>query len=257
MSIANLASNHGRRVAIVTGAGGGIGSAIAERLLQGGFAVAAIDLDGDRLARLEDRLREAGPLRPFAFDILNAADEAVAAVTASLGAPYALVNNAALIHSGNALTTSDADWARIIDNDLTAPFRMCRAVLPHMLARGAGVIVNVGTIGTGIGFRDRVAYCAAKSGLVGLTRAMAVDHSAAGIRINAVNPGTTETPLLQGIFAAADDPAATRRQSEAHQPAGRIGQPHEIAAAVAFLVSDEASYMFGSTITVDGGRSIW
>jgi NAD(P)-dependent dehydrogenase (short-subunit alcohol dehydrogenase family) len=248
---------HGKRVAIVTGAAGGIGSAIVDRLLADGFAVAAVDINGDGLSELAERIGASDCFAAFEFDASESALQGVADIRDTLGEPYALVNAGALLHSGSAVTTTDEDWARILAADLTAPFKLCRAVLPGMIQRGAGVIVNIGSIGTEIGFRERVAYCAAKAGLVGMTRAMAVDHSKSGIRINAVNPGTTETPMVTSMFENAPDPVASRKLSESHQPSGRIGLPREIAAAVAFLVGDDSSYVYGATLTVDGGRSIW
>ncbi len=248
---------HGKRVAIVTGAAGGIGSAIVERLLADGFAVAAVDVNGDGLRTLAERIDASDCFATFQFDASEDATQGVDDITDTLGAPYALVNAGALLHSGSAVTTTDEDWARILAADLTAPFKLCRAVLPGMIEKGAGAIVNIGSIGTEIGFRERVAYCAAKAGLVGMTRAMAVDHSKSGIRINAVNPGTTETPMVTSMFENSPDPVAARKLSESHQPSGRIGLPREIAAAVAFLVGDDSSYIFGATLTVDGGRSIW
>ncbi|MGW0802579.1 SDR family NAD(P)-dependent oxidoreductase [Nonomuraea sp. NPDC002799] len=246
----------GRRVVIVTGAAGGIGSAITARLLADGFAVAAVDVDAQGLERLGRRHGDAAPLATFPFDLTTEAERCVGHIASTLGGLYGLVNNAGVLHMGDALATSDDEWAHVLTSNLTAPFRMSRAILPHLLARGAGVIVNLASIGGVIGLRERAAYCAAKAGVLGLTRAMAADHGASGVRINAVNPGTTETPMVKMIIDSSADPAATRETWSSRQPVGRMGQPQEIAAAVAFLVGDQSSYMSGSTVTVDGGFSV-
>ena len=245
-----------RGVAIVTGAAGGIGSATVSRLLADGFTVAAVDVDAEGLDRLKARLSTPESLATFTFDTALRATAGVEEIVSALGPPYALVNNAGVIHMGDVLATPDADWARVIDNNLTGPFRMCRAVLPHLLQGRRGVIVNLASIGGVIGLKERAAYCAAKAGLLGLTRAMAADYSSSGIRVNAINPGTTATPMVESVIETSEDPTATRDRWASRQPIGRMGRPQEIAAAVAFLLSDDAAYMCGSTLTIDGGFSI-
>ncbi|MER5423985.1 SDR family NAD(P)-dependent oxidoreductase [Streptosporangium roseum] len=245
----------GRRVVIVTGAAGGIGTAITARLLADGFTVAAVDVNAEGLERLERRHGDAS-LTTFSFDLTTEAERCVGYIASMLGDLYGLVNNAAVIHIGDALATSDDDWSHVLASNLTAPFQLSRAILPHLLARGAGVIVNLASIGGVIGLRERAAYCAAKAGVLGLTRAMAADHGGSGVRINAVNPGTTETPMVKTVIDSSGDPAATREIWSSRQPVGRMGRPEEIAAAVAFLVGDHSGYMSGSTITVDGGFSV-
>jgi len=252
----NLGSRTARGVAIVTGAAGGIGSATVSRLLADGFTVAAVDVDADGLDRLTTRLSNPESLSIFTIDAATQADTGVEAIVSALGPPYALVNNAGVIHMGDVLSTPDADWVRVIDNNLTGPFRMCRAVLPYLLQGRRGVIVNLASIGGVIGLKERAAYCAAKAGLLGLTRAMAADYSPSGIRVNAINPGTTATPLVESVIENSEAPVATRALWASRQPIGRMGRPEEIAAAVAFLLSDDAAYMCGSTLTVDGGFSI-
>jgi 2-keto-3-deoxy-L-fuconate dehydrogenase len=244
------------RVAVVTGAAGGIGRAIVARLGDEGFRVAAVDVDANGLEAMKANLHRGESVATFSFDAATDAVEGINRVASALGPPYALINNAGVIHKGDVLRTSDDDWARVIDNNLTAPFRMCRAVLPHMVEARRGVIVNLASIGGVIGLRERAAYCSAKAGLLGLTRAMAADYSGLGIRINAINPGTTATPMVESVIESSEDPVAMRELWASRQPIGRMGRPEEIAAAVAFLLSDDAAYMCGSTLTCDGGFSI-
>jgi len=243
------------RIAIVTGAAGGIGSAIVERLTGDGFQVAAVDVDAAGLASLVERMASTA-VRAFVFDTAGNAARGVGDIVAELGSVHALVNNAGVLHSGDALATSDSDWAHVMHGSLTGTFTMSRAVLPYLLSQSGGSIVNIASIAAVVGLRDRVAYSAAKAGVPGMTRAMAADHAAAGVRINAVNTGTTETPMVAAVIAGSADPEATRATWSSRQPVGRMGRPAEIAAAVSFLVSDEASYMSGSVITVDGGLSV-
>ncbi|MGW6331047.1 SDR family NAD(P)-dependent oxidoreductase [Nocardia rhamnosiphila] len=249
-----MTTQGGGRVAIVTGAAGGIGSAIVERLIGAGYRVAAVDIDTAGLAALVERIASTA-LSTFVFDTAGDATRGVEDIVAELGSVHALVNNAGVLHPGDALATSDSDWAYVMHGSLTGTFQMSRAVLPCLLAQGAGAIVNIGSVAAVVGLKNRVAYCAAKAGVLGLTRAMAADHAAAGIRINAVNPGTTETAMVAAVIAGSADPEATRAIWSTRQPVGRMGRPAEIAAAVSFLVSDEAGYMSGSVITVDGGLS--
>lgn len=244
------------RVAIVTGAAGGIGSATVRQLLADGLTVAAVDVDERGLGELRERLGTPARLATFAFDATAEAEAGVRGVIAQVGAPYALVNNAGVMHEGDALSTSDADWEHVLGHDLTGPFRMCREVLPAMLAAGRGTIVNVASIAGVIGFRNRLAYSSAKAGLLGLTRALSADHAPAGIRINAVNPGTTESPMTRAIIERAEDPERQRRFMAERQPIGQMGRPEDVAAAIAFLVGDGSVNVTGSEITVDGGFSV-
>lgn len=254
------------RMAVVTGAGSGIGQAIALALAARGARVAAVDIDEGRAKETAQRLEQAGARAlAVAADTSRAADvdRAIAEATAALGPLEIMVNNAGILDGYlNVHEMDEGLWRRVIDIDLTGVFLGCKAALREMLPRGRGRIINMasvaGTSGTGGG----AAYVAAKHGVVGLTRQMAVVYSARGITINAICPGPIQTALRatsQEILGrGAPDMAgrgigASDEAVRAVVPAGRRGTVEEIAAAACFLASDEAAYITGHTLTVDGG----
>jgi NAD(P)-dependent dehydrogenase (short-subunit alcohol dehydrogenase family) len=164
-----------------------------------------------------------------------------------------LVNNAGVGVAGTVAQTSVADWDRTIAVNLTAVFHLCRLLVPPMVARGHGVIINVASIAGVVGLRNRAAYCASKSGVVGLTRALAADHAAQGLRVNAICPGTVETAWVDRIIAGSEDPEAQRAAMAARQLDGRMGTAEEVAAGILFLASPEARFVNGSALVMDGG----
>jgi meso-butanediol dehydrogenase / (S,S)-butanediol dehydrogenase / diacetyl reductase len=241
---------HQRGAALVTGAAGSIGSAIARRLSRDGYRVACTDSDADRLGSATKDLSGAAG---FACDV-RSADEVARlrdSVTAWAGPPSLVVNAAGVFTLCRVPDMPEALWDDIIDINLKGTFLMCKAFLPAMIEAHSGVIVNISSM-SGLGAaRDRAAYAASKAGVVLFSRSLAVDHGPDGIRVNCVCPGLIDTPMASWIRD--DEPVFSAWVRDL--PAGRIGTVEDIASAVAFLASDESSYIYGATLVVDGGGS--
>jgi meso-butanediol dehydrogenase / (S,S)-butanediol dehydrogenase / diacetyl reductase len=224
------------RVAVVTGAAGGIGAAVARRLAADGFVVAGADVADGADFRCDVRSEA---------DVQRLRDE----VTARLGSPSLLVNVAGVFFEHRITDLAVDDWDLILDTNLKGTFLTCKTFLPAMIAAGSGCIVNVASTAGIRGGRTRAAYCAAKAGVVNLTRSLALDHGGDGVRICCVCPGLIDTPMADWITSRPD----ALREWEAEVPARRIGTVSDIAGAVSFLASDAASYAHGTVLVVDGG----
>jgi len=238
------------RVALVTGAGGGIGAAIVRRLSADGFSVAAVDLD---LPAAQQATRDLPNAGAWEADVSSAASvtHLGQAVVRSLGEPWLLVNAAGVFFTHHVPDLSEDAWDQIIDVNLKGPFLTSRAFLPPMIAAKSGCIVNVAsTAGLG-GGHDRAAYCASKAGLVMLTRSLALDHGRDGVRVNCVCPGLIDTAMADWITSRPEALESWRQQV----PAQRIGRPEDIANMVSFLASPAADYVHGAVMLVDGGVS--
>ena len=245
-------------VAVVTGAASGIGRATALRLALEGFEVALMDLDTVGLGATRDRIKASGgQARAFTVDLCDPLEvgSITREIAVTIGFPEVLVNVAGIGVAATVLETSDEDWNRVLAVNLTGPFLTTRAILPLMLDRGNGVIVNIASVAGQVGVPRRAAYCASKAGLVGLTKAIAVDHAHEGIRSVAICPGTVETEWIGKILANAPDPAAARAAMAARQLDGRMGTPEEIAAMVAFVAGPAGRFINGTAIVVDGGMT--
>jgi 3-oxoacyl-[acyl-carrier protein] reductase len=238
------------KAALVTGASGGIGAAIARSLHGQG---ATVVLSGTRQPVLDELAAELGD-RAFVCtaDLATpeAADALVAAAESVAGPLAILVNNAGMTRDMLALRMRDEDWQAVIDVDLTAPFRLSRAALRGMLRRRAGRIVNISSIVGATGNAGQANYAAAKAGLIGMTKALAQEVAPRGVTVNAVAPGFIDTPMT-GVL-----PEAQRAKLLGAIPLGRLGQPQDVAAAVAYLVSDEAGWVTGETLHVNGGMAM-
>ena len=246
------------KVAVVTGGASGIGYAISQRLIAAGLSVVVADVNLEAAERAVQDFRRGGSQGlAVALDVTNEAsiERARDQIHQRLGDVSYLVNNAGVGSAGTALTTTTEEFRRILEVNVMGPFLVSRAFLPDMIARNWGAIVNVGSIAGTVGIRDRAAYSASKGAVLAFTRSLHADFHQAGIRVNAVVPGTVETPWVERITANDPDPAAAIAKMAERQPIGRMGTPKEIAEAVWFLLSPENSFSYGSLLVVDGGMT--
>jgi len=238
------------RAALVTGASGGIGAAIARALHAQGAVVVLSGTRRDALEALAAALGERVHVCPA--DLADPAAPAllVEAAEAAAGPLHILVNNAGLTRDMLALRMEDADWQAVLEVDLTAPFRLARAVLRGMLRRRAGRIVSISSIIGATGNAGQANYAAAKAGLIGLTKALAQEVAPRGVTVNAVAPGFVATPMTEKLSAE------QRARIAAAIPLPRLGKPEDVAAAVVYLASDEAAWVTGATLHVNGGMAM-
>ena len=244
------------KVAIITGAGAGIGRATALLFAKEGAKVVVADYDSEAGAETVNIIRKEGGEAKFVqVDVSKATDaERMARTTVeTYGKLDILVNNAGIYMQADAVETTEEDWDRILDVNLKGAFLCSKYCVPEMIKGGGGSIVNIGSEAGLVGIKNQVAYNVSKSGIIALTRSMAVDFAAHHIRVNCVCPGTTETPLVKAALERAPDPAAARRALEEVRPANRLGRPEEIAAGILYLASDESLYATGSILSIDGG----
>lgn len=251
-----MGSSTNAPLALVTGAASGIGFAIAARMVKDGYRVLAVDRDERGLDALGAQLGDAVRTAPLDLSELDGLEARVREQVATHGSPAVLVNAAGIPLVGSALEGELGDWQRVLDVNLTAPMVLCRAVVPGMLERGSGCIVNIASVAAFRGYKQRAAYCASKSGLVGLTRALAADFADRGIRVNAVCPGAVDTGYTKAVVSVTGDPEAARASMAARQLIGRMGTAEEIAGLVSYLVSDDATFMHGAAVIIDGGRTV-
>ena len=250
-------SRFANRVALVTGASSGIGRATALKLAQEGAAVSLVALPGDDLETAVAECRATGPAAlAVPTDVADPHQVTAAFDRAeTLGPVDAVFSNAGISIVGPAVAMTDDDWLRQLHVNLSGSFYVVREAARRMVPRGLGAVVVTGSELGIVGQTGYVGYTATKGGVLAMTRAFAAELAAHGIRVNSISPGTTETPMLAAEFAASPDPATERAENESTIPVGRFGQPADIAAAVAFLLSDEAAYITGANLVVDGGRT--
>jgi 2-keto-3-deoxy-L-fuconate dehydrogenase len=234
-------------VAAVTGGASGIGAAVVAELAAQGARVAVLDL--------QEPAEDAPHALAIRTDVSDDASvrAAIERVVAELGRLDVLVNNAGIGAQGSVEDNDDAEWARVLDVNLLGMVRTSRAALPALRRSPAAAIVNTGSIAATAGLPQRALYSATKGAVLALTRAMAADHLAEGIRVNCVNPGTADTPWIGRLLDRADDPAAERAALEARQPHGRLVSPAEVAGAIAYLAGPRSGSTTGTAIAVDGG----
>lgn len=247
------------KIALVTGAASGIGEAIALTLARQGAFVYAADIDETNGRRVAAEIETDGGRAAFLKlnvaepkDCLNAVD----IVHAAHGHLDILVNNAGLGHVGTMLETTVNDLDRLYAVNVRGMFDLTKAFLPNMIERKYGVIVNMSSVGGVAAVSDRVAYCTTKFAVVGLTKCIALDHALDGIRANCICPGRVETPFVKERLAEYPDPEKAYREMAATQVIGRMGKPEEIAAAALYLASDEAAFVTGSSLLIEGGFTV-
>ena len=243
---------------IVTGAASGIGRAVAERLARDGATVFLIDVDEVGTEETARRISAGGgSAQACAADVASSSDcERAVHAAAALGRLDALVNVAGVMSASDSVELlGDEELERILAVNVKAIFRLGRHVVPALRRSGGGTIVNTASVVAAVGIRNRAAYCASKGAVAALTRAIAIDHVADGIRCNAVAPGTIDTPYFDEILRKSPDPEAARKGLEARQLLGRLGTPEEIAAGILFLASDESRFATGTILTIDGGMT--
>jgi 3-oxoacyl-[acyl-carrier protein] reductase len=238
------------KTALVTGASGGIGAEIARALHKQGAVVALSGTRREALDALAAELAGRVHVCPADLSVAEEATSLIAAAESAMGKVDILVNNAGLTKDGLALRMSDADWAKVMDVDLAAPFRLSRAALKFMLRRKAGRIINIGSVVGSTGNAGQANYAAAKAGLIGLTKALAQEVASRGITVNLVAPGFIATPMTDALTDA-------QRAALAEKiPLGRLGLPADVAAAVVYLAAEEAGWITGATLHINGGMAM-
>ena len=248
------------KTAFVTGAASGIGAAIAELYARAGARVFVADLDGEAAAAMVARIQgNQGEAEAIVIDVRDegSCTAAASAAHGAAGRVDILVNNAGVGHVGTMVTTTGDDLDRLYGVNVRGVFNVTRAFLPPMLERRSGVILNMASIGGLVGIPDRIAYCVSKFAVVGLTKSMALDHAKDGIRVNCICPGRVETPFVSARLKEYPDPEKAYREMTSTQPVGRMGRPEEVAAAALYLASDEAAFVTGSALSIDGGWSAY
>jgi NAD(P)-dependent dehydrogenase (short-subunit alcohol dehydrogenase family) len=249
-----------RKTAFVTGAGSGIGEQIARLFARQGAHVILADIRLDEVERVADEIEaDGGSARAEHLDVAEESQvrKAIERVASMDGRLDIMVNNAGVSHVGNVLETSLEDWERVMRVNARGVFLCAREAVRQMLAQSpeGGVIINMSSVAATIGIDRRLPYSASKGAVLAMTRSIAIDFVTQGIRCNAICPGTVQTPFVEGYlarnFAGHED--EVRQQLHARQPIGRMGQPGEIASAALYLASDEASFVTGSALIIDGG----
>lgn len=244
------------KIAIITGAASGIGREAAILFAKEGALVVVADRDEDGANEVAAEIVKGGSKgEPAKVDVAREAEvkDLVESVARRHGRLDILINNAGYGFPGSVVETSETDWDALMAVNVKGVFFGCKHAIPVMTRQGGGAIVNTASAVANVGIPDRAAYVASKGAVAALTRAMALDHVGANIRINSVAPGTIESPYFAEMFAKSPDTAGLRRSLEARHPMARLGKPIEIAQAMLFLASEESSFCTGTTLFADGG----
>jgi NAD(P)-dependent dehydrogenase (short-subunit alcohol dehydrogenase family) len=244
------------KVAIVTGAGRGIGRAIAQRFVSEGASVIGTQRTEAEGEIAFDDLRAAGGEATFVAADARVPGEVAKVVDTAVarhGRLDILVNNAGIGLLRTVVDTTDEEYERVFDTNVRSVFLFCRYAIPHLQAAGGGVVINIGSVASFVGFEMDAAYVASKGAVLALTRQMALDYATSGVRVNSISPGFIETEMMRTFIDSHTDPARVEAGIVGLHPLGRIGRTDEVAAAAVFLASDEASFITGESIAVDGG----
>lgn len=247
------------KIVIVTGAGSGIGETTASKFANEGAKVVIADINVENGKKVSQHINNSNGESFFVET--NVADyesvnHMVSKTLEKFGLPDILINNAGINVFGEPLNMPDTEWKRAFSVDLDGVWFGCKAVLPHMLEKKKGTIVNVASVHGIQIIPNCFPYPVAKHGVIGLTKALAVDYASKGIKINSISPGYIETPIIDRFFNTKPDPLAARKEAENHQPIKRMGTTDEIANTIMFMSSDECNYMIGANIVVDGGITL-
>jgi NAD(P)-dependent dehydrogenase (short-subunit alcohol dehydrogenase family) len=247
------------KIALVTGAARGIGRGIALRFAREGAKVGIVDLSQDSCQLVADEIQALGGQAlalPTNVTDETAVHNLVEMTRSHFGSVNVLINNAAVMPAGALHETNPTDFDRCLAVNLRGAYLMSRAVIPDMLAAGSGSIIHMASVTGVLGLPGLAAYSATKGALIALARAMSTDYARSGIRVNAVSPGTIDSPMLHDFLAAQSRPDYFRQQFDAMHPIGRVGTIDEVASVFVFLASDESSFVTGANYTVDGGLSV-
>jgi NAD(P)-dependent dehydrogenase (short-subunit alcohol dehydrogenase family) len=244
------------KVALITGAAAGIGAGIAERFVEAGAAVVLFDVNGEGARGMEEKLRRSGRALAVAGDVCCEEDvkAGVEQTVRAFGTLDILVNNAGIEVLGAIVDMTSSDWDRQLNVNLKGFFLFSKYAIPH-LRRHGGAIVNISSVHAFVSYEGNAAYDASKAGIIGLTRALALDYGREGIRVNAICPGYIDTSIMDAWLRAQPDAAAAMRQLLSFHPLGRIGTPRDVADAALFLASDAASFISGTFLVVDGAMT--